>query len=169
MVMVQLIGKDVMWEEIIRQVFSVLEFDSGGTVVEPGDKVKTSGFLKPYGYLIVASPILKELAYLPIVHRDDFILATTIYDESPGWVQAIENNEAELLVTYAPKRKLPLGLSGGAAHCLHYALTPNGTLSMYYKIGNGIHRTNPEVEKIFGELVWKGEIRVKVNASPSLE
>jgi hypothetical protein len=167
-VMVKLIGRDIMWENIIRQVFSVIEFDSAGTVVEPGDKVKTSGFLKPYGYLIVISPILEEIAYLPITHKNDFVLATTVFDESPKWVQAIQDNEAELLVTYVPKRKLPLGF-GGISHCLHYALTPPGTLSKYYEIGNGIHKTNPEVEKIFGELVWKGEIRVQVNANPSLD
>jgi hypothetical protein len=167
--MMPFIGRDIMWQDIIRQVFRVIEFDRSDSVVETGDKVKSSSFLKPYGLLIVSSPIITEiLAGLPIVHRDDFILANTVFDESPKWVQAIRDNEAELLVTYVPKRKLPLGF-GGISHCLHYALTPPGTLSKYYEIGNGKHKKAPEVERIFGELIWKGEIRVKVNASPSLE
>jgi len=167
--MMPLIGRDIMWEDIVRQVFRVIEFDRAGTVVESGDKVKASSVFEPYGYLIVASPIIDEMiANLPITHKNDFVLATTVFDESTKWVQAIKDNEAELLVTYVPKRKLPLGF-GGISHCLHYALTPPGTLSKYYEIGNGIHKTSPEVEKIFGELAWKGEIRVQVNASPSLE
>jgi hypothetical protein len=168
--MMPFIGRDIMWQDIIRQVFRIIDFDRSDTVVEPGDKVKASSLFKPYGYLIVSSPIITEIfASLPIIHRDDFVLATTIYDESPGWVETIENNEAEFLVTYAPKRIGPLGFNAGTSHCLHYALTPPGTLSKYYQFRNGIHRTNPEVERIFGKLVWKGEIRVKVIASPSLD
>ncbi len=166
--MIPLIGSDIMWADIIKQVFRVIEFDKAGTVVKPDDKVKTSGFLKPYGYLLVESPIIDAMiANLPITHRDDFILATTVFDESPQWVQAIKDDEAELLVTYVPKKKLPLGF-GGVSHCLHYAVTPPGTLSRYYEIGNGMHKTKPAVEKIFGTLVWEGEIRVQVNTNPNL-
>lgn len=37
---------------------------------------------EPYGYLRAESPILNQPLSLPIVHRDDFILATTVYDDS---------------------------------------------------------------------------------------
>ena len=166
--MIPIIGSDIMCIDIIRQVFRVIEFDREGTTVKPGDKVKTSGFLKPYGYLLVESPIIDaEAANLPITHRDDLILATAIFDERPELVQAIEDNEIELLVTYVPKRKLLLGF-GGVQHCLHYVVTAPGTLSQYYEIRNGIHKTHPAVEKLFGNLVWEGGIRMQVNKNPNL-
>jgi len=36
--------------------------------------VKAKSRFKPYGYLLVESPIFNQPAKLPIVHRDDFIL-----------------------------------------------------------------------------------------------
>lgn len=158
------IGRDIKWTDIVRHVFRVLEFDRAGTTIVPGDKVKSSSLFKPYGYLLVESPILNQPVRLPIVHRDDFLLAASVFDE-PQWLQVVK--EEELLVTYVPKRKLPGGMAG-TSHALHYVITPRGTLARYYEIGNDMHMSSPAPEKIFEPLVWEGEIRVQVNLHPEM-
>ncbi len=157
------VGRDCEWTDIIGQVFHVLEFDKAGTVIR-GDKVKAKSLFKPYGYLLVESPILNQPARLPIVHRDDFLLAASVYDE-PQWLEVIR--EQELLVTYVPKRKLPKGLAG-TTHALHYVITPRGTLDRYYEVSNDMHMANPAPEKIFGTLMWDGLLRVQVNSDPKI-
>jgi hypothetical protein len=158
------IGPDIKWTDIIRHVFHVLEFDRAGTVIGPGDTVKALSSSKPYGYMLVESPILNQPAKLPIVHRDDFLLAASVFDE-PHLLEVIK--EQELLVTYVPKHKLPLGLAG-TSHALHYIITAPGTLARYYEVGNYMHMARPAPEKIFGTLVWDGEIRVQVNSQPEM-
>jgi hypothetical protein len=163
-VLVKEIGHDGNWIPIIGQVFHVLEFDRAGTKVLPGDIVKAKHFWKPYGYLLVESPFLNEQERLPIIHKTDFILATTVFDE-PKLSSIL--NDAELLVTYVPKTILPNGFAG-TTHALHYAITPIGTLARYYEIENGIHRLKPSPEKIIGHLVWDGEVKVRVIAEPDI-
>ena len=158
------IGRQIQWTDIIRHVFRVLEFDRAGTVIGPGDTVKASSAFQPYGYLLVESPILNQRARLPIVHRDDFLLAASVFDE-PQLAPAVK--EEELLVTYIPKHKLPGGLAG-ISHALHYVLTPRGTLDRYYEVRGDLHMAKPAPEKLFGSFVWGGEIRVQVNAHPNL-
>ncbi len=158
------IGKDIGWSEIIGHVFHALEFDRAGTKISPDNKVKAKGSFKPYGYLLVESPILNQGVRLPIVHCDDFLLADSVFGE-PQWLQAIQ--EEELLVTYVPKHKLPGGAIG-TSHGLHYVITPKGTLGKYYAVGDDMHMANPKPEKLFGTLVWDGELRVQVNSSPEL-
>ena len=104
-------------------VFRVLEFDRAGTTVTPDGKVEAVSRGLPYGYLLVESPIMNQPARLPIVHRDDFVLATTVFDEP-----AVEDilRSTELLVTYAPKRTLSDGRMAHPSHALHYVLTPRG-------------------------------------------
>lgn len=156
------IGRDCKWTDIIAQVFHVLDFVRAGTVITPDGKVKTKGFFKPYGYLLVESPILNMPARLPVVHRDDFLLADSVFSE-PKWLQIIQ--EEELLVTYVPKNQLSGGAIG-TSHGLHYVITPKGTLERYYNFGSDIHMSRPAPEKIFGKLVWDGEIKVQINADP---
>jgi len=158
------IGRDIAWTDIIGHAFHVLEFDRTETKIGPGDKVKAKGFFKPYGYLLVESPILNQPVRLPIVHCDDFLLASSVFDE-PRWFQVVQ--EEELLVTYVPKHKLPGGLIG-VSHGLHYVIVPKGTLERYYMVGNHRHMARPEPEKLFGTLVWEGEIRVQVNRNPEI-
>lgn len=158
------IGRDCEWTDIIGQAFRVLEFDRAGTIILPADKVKAKSLFKPYGYLLVQSPILNQPVRLPIVHRDDFLLAASVFDD-PQWLAVTE--EQELLLTYVPKRKLPKGMAG-TSHALHYVITPRGTLDRYYEVGNGAHMANPAPEKIFGTLVWDGLLRVQVNPDPSI-
>ena len=158
------VGRDREWTDIIGQVFHVLEFDRAGTIIRPGNKVKAKSLFKPYGYLLVESPTLNQPVRLPIVHRDDFLLAASVFDE-PQWLEVIK--EQELLVTYVPKRKLPKGMAG-TSHALHYVITPRGTLDRYYEVGNSMHMANPAPEKIFGTLVWDGLLRVQVNSDPEI-
>lgn len=159
------IGREIKWTEVIRQVFRVLEFDRAGTTIGPGDTVKAASLVDPYGYLLVESPILNRPVRLPIVHRDDFLLAASVFDE-PRLADAVKGEE-ELLVTYFPKHKLPGGLAG-ASHAVHYVICPRGTMDRYYEAGGDIHMAKPAPEKLFGSFVWEGEIRVEVNPHPML-
>jgi hypothetical protein len=164
------------WDRAVGQVFRVLAFDRRGTAIE-GDKVTPRSRVGAYGYLHVESPVLPvppglspELARdiparLPIVHKDDFRLADTVFSE-PRLVDAIEERQVELLVTYKPKRVGPNGMAIGFEHFAHFVLVPPGTLDRYYaKPGR---RASPELESLFGELVYTGNITVGRNANPSL-
>jgi hypothetical protein len=156
------IGRDISWADIVRQVFRVLDFDRAGTVIGPGDTVEALSSSMPYGYLLVESPILDQPGRLPIVHRDDFLLAASVFDE-PQLREAVEARE--LLVTYVPKHKLPQGAIG-VSHGLHYVITLRGTLEGYYAHGDGIYVSRPAPERIFGTLVWDGLIRVQISSHP---
>ncbi len=159
------IGKDISWSDIVRHVFRVVEFDRSDTTIGQNDVVKATSLFKPYGYLLVESPILNQKAILPIIHRDDFWLAASVFDE-PKLAQIIANEE--LLVTYAPKHLLPKGLSGSPLHVLHYVITPRGTLDYYYSMNNDAHMANPNPEKLFDPFVYQGEIKVQMNPEPKL-
>ncbi len=159
------IGRDISWGNIVRHVFHIVEFDRSDTIIEQNDAVKATSLFKPYGYLLVESPILNTKARLPIIHRDDFLLAASVFDE-PKLAQLIIDEE--LLVTYAPKHLLPKGLSGSPSHVLHYVITPRGTLDSYYSMNNDAHMATPEPEKLFGQFVYEGEIKVQVNSEPKL-
>jgi hypothetical protein len=114
--------------------------------------------------LVVASPILNQPARLPIIHRDDFLLATFFFDE-PNVEEMLA--EGELLVTYAPKRTLPGGKSAGFTHVLHYVFCPPGTLDGYYEFNDDIHMRKPAPEKLFGQLKYEGEVKAEVNLNPA--
>lgn len=155
------VGLDVAWTIILRQLFKVLEFERAGTTIGPNDEVQTPSQVRPYGYLIVESPIQERSLRLPIIHRDDFLLAASVFDE-PKVADLVR--EEELLVTYAPRKVLPKGLAGDSSHALHYVITPYGTLEDYYS--NDRHRVNPTPEKLLGPLVYEGEIKVGLNFEP---
>jgi hypothetical protein len=160
------VGHDCEWIDIIGQVFRVLDFDRAGTIIQ-GNKVKAKTITKPYGYLLVESPVLNQPVRLPIVHRDDFLLAASVFDE-PRWLEVLDKKEYELLTTYVPKLKLPRGMAG-ITHALHYVLTPYGTLDSYYgQDFISIHMANPVPEKLFGMLAWDGLLRVQVNLNPKI-
>jgi hypothetical protein len=158
------VGREIAWTDVIRQVFRVLDFDRAGTRIGPGNTVHAASPTSPYGYLLVESPILNQAIRLPIVHRDDFLLAASVYAEPP---LLADTKFQELLVTYAPEHELPGGLAG-ASHALHYVITPRGTLDRYYDEKNDQHMRNPMPQKLFGQFVWKGEISVKINRNPNL-
>ena len=167
-VIVPLVGEQISWTDVVRQVFRVRDFDRAGTTIDSNDRVKAAGRTEPYGVLLVESPILNQPIRLPIIHRDDFLLATTVFDE-PQLVEAV-TAEVELLVTYAPKRVLPGGLSGSPSHVLHYVLVPLplGTLDRYYSMDGDRHMASPAPEKLFGKFVYDGEIKVQTIPDPAL-
>ena len=160
--LIPVIGQDIKWTDIIRQVFRVLEFDRADTTFLPDGTVKAATLTKPYGHLLVESPILNVKARLPIINRDDFSLATKVYDE-PQLAELVA--QEELLVTYFPKHKLPMGFAG-KTHALHYVIAPRGALERYYEFNNDDHMANPAPEKLFKKFAWEGEIRVEVNLDP---
>jgi hypothetical protein len=155
------IGRDISWTDIVRHIFLVLDFDRSGTKIDQNSNVITKSSFKPYGYLIVRSPILEQNVRLPIVHKDDFLLAASVFDD-PKLSKEIQ--ELELLVTYIPKNLQPDGLAG-VWHSLHFAITYPGSLENFYK--NESEITNPTPEKIFNNISWDGEIRVGINLNPN--
>ena len=161
---VMAIGRDCKWSDILRQVFRVLEFDRGTTTIGPDGRPKAAN-LNPYGCLLVESPILNRPVVMPIPHGDDYMLASFVFDD-PHRDEILE--EAEFLVTYAPKRTLFGGLSAGFRHVLHYALCPRGTLESYYDFENDLHMRQPAPEKLFGKFIYEGEIRVTINQYPDV-
>lgn len=156
------IGRDIKWINIVRHVLRVLEFDRSETSIDPNGNVVAKSKYKPYGYLLVESQIFEQKVKLPIVHRDDFLLAASVYDDAK-LSELIKNTE--LLVTYIPKHQQPNGLAG-ITHALHYVLTSPGTLEKFYEVHSQM--SNPVPENIFGSFVWEGEIKVGVHLNPIL-
>jgi len=159
------IGKEISWAAIVNHAFRVLGFDRDDTTIDQNYQAKAKSAFKPYGYLLVESPILNQTIKMPIIHRDDFLLAASVFDE-PKVLAPIEAEELELLATYAPKHLLPKGLSGSPHHVLHYVITPRGTLDSYYSKNNGMYMAKPAPQKLFGPFVYQGEIKVQINSEP---
>jgi hypothetical protein len=157
------IGRDIQWNDIIRQVFRVRDFDPSDTTIGANGKVHAESIVRPYGYLLVESPILSQQALLPICHRDDFSLASSVFDE-PKLAYVVD--EAELLVTYVPKHRLPDGRAASTRHTLHYVIVPPGSLQRYYEVRGGVHMVEPALERLFGPFVYEGMIKVNVNPDP---
>ena len=99
------------------------------------------------------------------MHHDDFLLAASVFDE-PRLINLVESDE--LIVTYSPKILGPKGLSGSPYHVLHYAIVSNGTLDYYYSVNNDAHMARPEPNKLFGQFVYDGEIKVKIYSEPKI-
>lgn len=159
------IGKEISWADIVNHTFRVLDFDRNGTTINENNQVQAKSRLQPYGYLLAESPILNNRVRLPIIHRDDFLLAASVSDE-PKLATMVEDEE--LLVVYSPKHLGPKGLSGSPHHVLHYAITPSGTLDAYYSANNDVHFAKPEPQKLFDPFVYQGEIKVYINTKPKL-
>lgn len=150
-------GKDLPWIMAINRVFRVINFYRLNTKIKNGRAVQRNP-IKPYGYLIAKSYTLGKTIKLPIIHRDDFGLAASVFD-----VPQLENfiSDEELLVTYAPLKLLPDGRTGSPHHVLHYIMAPRGTLKAYYTMDDGLHEKEPNLKILFGEFVYSGEIAVR--------
>jgi hypothetical protein len=161
------IGQHIQWIDITQMVFRVVNFDRNGTTVDLDagpQSVKARSEFASYGYLLVESPTLNQPVQLPIIHRADFYLASTIFDDPTFSFP----EGAELLVTYAPKKMSKEGFSKGPHHVLHYALVSQGTLERYYsddEIGDR-RMSKPELHLIFGLLKYDGMISVITNTDP---
>ena len=160
---VRSIGRDISWEDIIGHVFKIIGFDKDGTAIDNNGNVKAKSTYKPYGYLLVDSPMFEGPVELPIVHRDDFLLASSVFDD-PKLSEEIKN--FELLVTYVPKDKLPGGMAG-VTHALHYVITLPETINYYHKI-EALRQSPSNLEKLFVRFAWEGEIKVETNLNPDL-
>lgn len=154
--------QDISWPSIVGHVFRVLEFDRAGTIIDSSDLITPVDDFSPYGYLLVESPVYQIPFKLPIVHRDDFFLATTFFDD-PKILRQFK--DMDLLVTYIPEHKTADGRIG-IRHALHYNVTLKGVLERYYN--NESHLLHPEPQKIFGEFIYHGEIKIGSNFDPSL-
>ncbi len=159
------IGREISWADIVNHVFRVFKFDKNGTTINESNQVKAKSSFQPYGYLLAESPILNNRVRLPIIHRDDFLLAASVFDDSK-LANLVEREE--LLVTYSPKHLGPKGVSASLHHVLHYALVPSGTLDSYYSANNDAHFAKPEPQKLFGSFVYQGEIKVQMNSEQKL-
>jgi hypothetical protein len=159
------IGREISWADIVRHVFRVCDFDRAGTAVGPDNEVHPSSPSTPYGYLLVESPILNQRVRIPIIHRDDFLLATFVFDEPNAADRMVQE---DLLVTYAPKRLRRDGRTDSPHHVLHYVIAPRGTLERYYAVDNDVHMAKPQPEKLFGQFIYEGEISVQLNQDPKL-
>jgi len=160
------VGVHIQWSDILKMAFHVVDFDRNNTIITPTGEVKATSQTKPYGYLLVESPTLNQRIGLPIIHKDDFVLATTVFDE-PQLMDLVNGGDIELLVTYAPKNEKN-GYATSPQHVLHYVLVPSGTLEMYYAdTPEGNRRmSRPEPKLLFGDFVYDGEISVGTNAEP---
>ena len=153
------IGKDLKWYDCIGAVYKVKDFDRADTITIKGQVIANS-LTKPYGYIIVESYKL-EVLRLPIIHQDDFLLASSVFDDKKFFSGM--NEEQELLVTYYPKEYDSKGFSLSLSHVLHYVITPEGTKDEYYK---ELLLRPINIDGIFGCLTWDGELRVQVNLNP---
>src|SRR6476661_4545001 len=106
---IQEIGKIISWRDSIGLIFKVTEFDSQGTIIDSRGNVKAKSVFNPYGYLIVDTPSHEGSFRLPIIHRDDFLLASSIFDD-PNFASRVKTHD--LLVTYRPKTINQNGLAG---------------------------------------------------------
>lgn len=148
------IGGKITWDKIINQVLKVLELDRNKTTINENGEVKAKSRFTPYGYLLVESPILNKIHRLPIIHRDDFKLATYFFD-NPNLKEI--QNVADLLVTYSPKHVKELGLSASPHHVLHYAVKPKDVFEEYYT------NNKNAPEEIFGPYKYEGMIDIHVD------
>ncbi len=161
----QVIGQHITWENVVGKVFRIMHFDRSGSVIDTNGNIKVKKKLRPYGYLSVMSPDYKEIVLLPIIHRDDFLLVSSFFDDENLFNLFLLKN-VELLVTYVPKEKLPNAFAG-RYHALHYVITPPETIDYYYKI-EALRKVKSNPEKLFIKFIWEGETKVQVNKEPDL-
>ena len=163
------VGTHCEWIDVNQMVFRVVSFDRSDTTVDLNagvQSVEARSETGAYGYLLVESPTLNQPARLPIIHRDDFYLASSVFDDPTFSFP----EGTELLVTYAPKKMDKRGFSTSPHHVLHYALVPKGTLERYYshnEIGDR-RMSTPEPHLIFGPFKYDGMISVITNTEPQL-
>ena len=158
----QEIGKTISWKNSIGMVFRVLNFDTFGTIIDSRGNVIAKSSFKPYGYLIVETPSHPGSFKLPIIHKDDFLLAASVFQDDSISVQL---KSKDLLVTYRPKIITSDGLAG-IYHALHYVITP---LNTFNKLPDFISdETGTRIESLFVKFSWEGEIKVHVNLNPSI-
>jgi hypothetical protein len=154
------VGKTISWKDSINVLFKIIDFDRNGTITEGAGSIKAKSIYAPYGYLIVTNPNFTSQIRLPIIHKDDFFLAESVYSD-PRFLKMAK--EKDFLVTYRPKLITPNGLAG-IDHALHYCISPNGTIVKYYdKYANEIN--TDALDSIFIRFSWD-ILQVQINPKP---
>jgi len=157
---IQEVGKTISWKDSVNLLFKVLDFDRNETVISGSGELKTKSLFKPYGYLIVQNPHFTKTILLPVVHRDDFLLADSVFSDI-NFSEVIKSED--LLVIYKPRVETSGGRVG-VYHGLHYVIAPAGTMNKYYeKYGKTINTI--VLESLFVKFSWD-EIRVQINKNP---
>jgi len=109
-------------------------------------------------------PVIERQVKIPIIHRDDFLLASSIFDDTEFFKQT---QGKDILVIYYPLDP-KVDKRFAFLHSLHFVITPSKTLEKYYEFRNkSFLGCDPEI--LFGEFVWMGELSVKINSNPNLE
>jgi hypothetical protein len=158
------VGKEIIWNQIEREVLRVIDFDRTDTTIDSDYKVIAKSNITPYGFLITEWPVIERRVKVPIVHQDDFLLASSIFDDA-AFLKEIQG--CDILATYYPFDKKANEISV-FLHKLHFVITPPETFEEYYQIrNNSLLGCNPEV--LFGEFDWMGELKVKINSEPKIE
>lgn len=152
-------GNQVSWNIAYKNVFKIVDFDRNGSVINEKGVVIAKSSFQPYGYLIVESPVLAESTRLPIIHRDDFLLASSIYGDEK-LKEVIQ--DLEFLVTYYPKAITSKGLSLSPFHVLHFVIANQSTLqNIYFRGTNAVD--DEKLKSLFKHFVWEGNVRVEMN------
>ena len=154
------IGKSISWRDSINMVFRIIDFDNNGTVIDSNGQVKAKSSFRPYGYLTVTNPNVHESYQMPIIHKDDYFLIEQYFND-PQYRKVVD--EWEILVVYRPKEIVASG-AAGIYHCLHYVITPKGTIVKFYQ-KYGQSPDEEVVEKLFNSFSW-GMVKVEVNENP---
>lgn len=142
------IGAQIAWKQIERQVFRVTAFTELAILDETG-AVKTFSRSMPYGLLTVESPILNFPVQMPVAHRFNFLQAHYVY-EVAHWDKWMAANQHDLLVTYAPSKTF---LLGAAQPPLHFRVAPNNLLHTFYSDDANM-KSPGNAEKIFGKFQY---------------
>lgn len=157
------VGKDIKWNQIEREVLRIINFDRSDTVIDNNGKVISKSSLRAYGFLTIDWPVIERKVKLPIIHRDDFLLASSIFDNSE-FLKEVEG--FDILVTYCPIDP-KVDENSVFLHKLHFVITPPNTLEKYYEMRNkSFLGCDPEI--LFGDFAWMGELKVKINSNPDL-
>lgn len=152
------VGKLIPWSQIVNKPLRVLSFDSNGTTVTNAGKVRAKSYTKPYGYLLVEQPGEAIYFKLPITHKVDFRLITSVYNHSDIQVESLEDRD--IIVMYSPKSIRGNGLAKGAWHVLHFAITPAGRIEEFY-----LEDSNTNLEDLFGILNFTSNLGVHLDTN----
>ncbi len=160
---IALVGHNIKWGAIHKQVLRINEFDRNGTTIDTNRVVHAKSNFKPYGFLIVEWPIIIRKLKVPILHKDDFMLASSIFDNQL-FIEKIKDKD--LLVTYFPLDKKE-NKNAIFFHSLHFVITNPKVFEKYYEMRKKYIGCEPEL--IFNDFRWEGELKIKEYTNPIFE
>jgi len=135
-----LIGKDIQWETIKGHFCRVNEWLPCATI-EDG-KLRAMKSTMPYAFLTIESPVLPELATMPIVHKEDFSNLWSVHED-----RGIQSDE-EVLVVYVKPRPRYMRAFASTLPRLCISVYPKGALEIIYNYLNGNNPNAPWVSPV---------------------